>query len=159
MEETLWRKWYPRLAAYIRCSFPSLGEEAEDVVQDCFLRLMQVRLRDDPAPLFYRTTRNLCIDRLRKKKPLPLAEEAISIPDERSGTAEERMIAEETRSDVDRAMQSLTAADRELCFLRFYEDMKVREIAAMLGKPEGTVKFGLYRAREALRIALEGSHG
>jgi len=159
VEEALWRQWYPRLAAYIRCSFPSLGEETEDVVQDCFLRLLRVRLRGDPAPLFYRTTRNLCIDRLRKKKAVPLTDEAGSIPDERSDSAEDRMIAEETRSEIGRAMQSLAPADRELCFLRFYEDLKVREIALMLGKPEGTIKFSLFRAREALRIALEDSHG
>lgn len=34
--------------------------------------------------------------------------------------------------------------DRQLLFLRFYESLRVREIAGIVGQPEGTVKYRLH---------------
>lgn len=51
---------------------------------------------------------------------------------------------------------SLPGKYREVVVLYYYEDMKVREIAALLGIPEASVSTRLRRARAMLKIELEG---
>jgi len=52
------------------------------------------------------------------------------------------------------AVSDLPVAFREVITLRFEEEMKLEEIASVLGLPMGTVKTRLHRAMKALRISL-----
>ena len=52
-------------------------------------------------------------------------------------------------------VENLPKACREVCQLRFYEGMKVREIAERLGISEGTVKAQLHRALHTIKEALK----
>ena len=52
--------------------------------------------------------------------------------------------------------KNLPDAQREVITLFYLQDLKIKEIAEILGKPENTVKVTLMRAREALKSMLEG---
>ncbi len=58
--------------------------------------------------------------------------------------------------DLRRAIKNLPEAQREVITLFYLQDLKIKEIAEILGKPENTVKVTLMRAREALKKQLEG---
>ncbi|HIZ30962.1 MAG TPA: RNA polymerase subunit sigma-24, partial [Candidatus Fournierella merdipullorum] len=45
---------------------------------------------------------------------------------------------------------------KEVILLHYYQQLKVNEIAAVLGAPQSTVSIRLRRAREALKKRLEG---
>ncbi len=77
-----------------------------------------------------------------------------SEPEERlfAAAAPDDSEARELRSFV----LSLPGKYREVVVLYYYEDMKVREIAALLGIPVASVSTRLRRARAMLRIELEG---
>ena len=64
-------------------------------------------------------------------------------------------MSRESGDEARAAMEALPPGDRELCFLRYFEELSVRDIARLVGKSEGTVKFGLFRARGKIRKALE----
>ncbi|MER5689888.1 RNA polymerase sigma factor [Streptomyces sp. NPDC002205] len=56
-------------------------------------------------------------------------------------------------------LEELPAAQRQVLVLRFYADLPVRDIARMLGLPEGTVKSRLHAAAGALRSRLGSEEG
>ena len=62
--------------------------------------------------------------------------------------------ATEERVDILRALSALPRRQREATVLRYYLDMDVSEIAAVLRIHEGTAKTTLFRARHALAEAL-----
>ena len=134
-----------------RAALAILGDpqEAEDVVQEAFLRLWE----KDPAfesPAHQRSwllkvTVNGCKSRLRapwRRRTAPLLE---SYP-----------AADEEEQAVLEVIQSLPPKDRAALHLYYYEGYQTAEIAAMTGWREGTVRSRLARAREKLRELLKG---
>lgn len=71
---------------------------------------------------------------------------------QREGLDEEEMnsICDMLRHEVD----NLPKACREICQLRFYEGLKIREIAQRLNISEGTVKAQLHRALQSIKGAM-----
>ena len=127
-----------RLAHLLTGSAPA----AEDVVQDAFVRLHPVLDRvDDPGAYLRRTVVNLCHSQHR-----------------RSGV-ERRWLARQPPADVVltpemdetwRALARLSPAQRQVLVLRFYLDLRVEDIADLLGLRAGTVKSTLHRGLAAL---------
>lgn len=137
-------------------------DEAEDVVQETFVRAYE-RLGDfDPEYRFYtwvyRIARNRCLNILRRRRVWGLVtlsdpERAPALPAaERSDrSAEDHELA---RALVE-CRGTLPADQREVFDLRHADDLSYREIAAAVGAPEGTVMSRLARAREKMRACLE----
>jgi RNA polymerase sigma-70 factor (ECF subfamily) len=61
----------------------------------------------------------------------------------------------EGRMQVREAISALDHKYREAIVLFYYEEFSIKEMAQLLGVPEGTVKNRLHRAREKLRLLLE----
>jgi len=73
-----------------------------------------------------------------------------------SGTSPSgRVLREELRQRVRRALDQLAPADREILVMRHLEQLQVSEIAALLGITEAAVKMRRLRAAERLRALLE----
>jgi RNA polymerase sigma factor (sigma-70 family) len=68
--------------------------------------------------------------------------------------ADARLIAEEERRRVHRAIAALPAQFREVIVLREFHDLDYRAIADVVGAPIGTVMSRLARARERLKDGL-----
>lgn len=130
-----------------------LGSEADcaDAAQNALLRAWEKQhtLRDTA---YFKTwlTRiliNECRVMLRQRaRFVPLEEEAA-----------EGEIAPERDSGLYEAVMGLDVKYRVPFVLYYIEGFRTREIASMLKMPEGTVKTRLRRAREILRIELEGA--
>jgi RNA polymerase sigma-70 factor (ECF subfamily) len=52
-------------------------------------------------------------------------------------------------------MQQLPGELRDVLYFYYYKDMQYEDIAKLIGKPTGTVKSRLFRAKEELRAFLE----
>ena len=123
---------------------------AEDVVQTVFEKLMEKRPRftspEHEKAWLIRTAINLCLSDLRaqsRHRQEPLDENlAVSL-------------GEETFEGLS-AVQALPVPDRYAVYLYYYEGYAIKEIARMLGEPEGTVAARLSRARKKLKRLLEG---
>ncbi len=130
-----------------RAALAILGDrqEAEDAVQDAFLRFLEKapRTLDNPGAWLLRVLVNGCKSRLRlawrRVGPLP---ETLPAPG-----PEEREEMEE--------LWSLPPEDRAVLHLHYYEGYSTDEIARMLGQRPGTVRSRLSRARGKLRKLLE----
>lgn len=144
------------------------AQEAEDIVQETFLRVYTNLNRYDDNLKFstwiYRIGTNLCIDRLRKRKASYSLDAEVSdsegadwyslLPsDER--TPEGELILSETQEQVRRAVDALPEKYKSAVILRYMHDMSLQEIAEVLDMPVTTVKTRVHRGREYLRERLE----
>jgi RNA polymerase sigma-70 factor (ECF subfamily) len=139
-------------------------EDAEDMVQETFLRVHRARASFDPARAafstwLYQIALNLCRSRLRQRHWtfVPWGEapgQQKTIPDLAPGP-EKLALRQEFQQALWSAVQRLNDRQREVIVLYYYLDLSSREIAEILGIPEGTVYSRLHHARRALRIELE----
>jgi RNA polymerase sigma-70 factor, ECF subfamily len=142
--------------------------QAEDVVQDTFLSVMTHRMtfegRSRIGTWIYRIAYNASLERLRKKKEVPLAleekdddDEFIPLPQslvEWRWTPEELLVNSEGQKILDKAIQTLSPALRAVFLLRDVEELSIEETAEALGLSASAVKVRLHRARLALREQL-----
>lgn len=125
-------------------------EDVEDVVQEAYLKLYQVRRRLDDArsvPLYLRTIAINCARRkLRRTHPLvPPVENEDSL--ETDGMEE----------SVREALEEMSPEDRLVLGLFYGEQASIQEICRVTGDREGTIKSRLSRARDKLREVMD--HG
>lgn len=147
----------PRLRRYATAWLHNAAD-ADDLVQDCIERAL--RRQDslqDPARLgawLLAILHNLHLSNLRRARRRGPALAVDSLADDLALSAppEDRG---EIRNFV-RAMETLSEDHRQILLLVGLEGLTYREIADLLEVPIGTVMSRLARARERLRIALEG---
>lgn len=139
------------------------GAEAEDVAQEAMLRLWRVApdWREGEAKVstwLYRVTVNLCTDRLRRRRPLPL-EEAGDVAEDRPGVLS-AMIETDRQAAVQRGVQDALARlperQRQAVVLRHLEGLGNPEIAAIMGIGVEAVESLTARGKRALAAALSG---
>ena len=131
--------------AMTRLSSPA---DAEDVVQEVFLKLLTTRphfrdLEHEKAWLIV-TARNVCKNELARarRREVPLEEApAHYVPE---------------LSDTLLALRSLPEKYRLPLYLYYYEGYSTAETAEMLGKPAATVRSDLRRGRERMKALLGG---
>lgn len=61
----------------------------------------------------------------------------------------------EEKLDLAKALDQLPEKQKSVIILKYYEDMKISEIASVLELPEGTVKAYLHKGKEKLRALLK----
>lgn len=134
-------------------------DEAEDVVQETFIRAWQRRgdLRDPAAvmPWLSRIARNAARDRLRWWRRRPEKARTEVEPAGAATPADHALIGAERAAEVRRALDVLSEKHRVILLLREVEDMSYEQIAELLGVPVGTVESRLHRARAALAARLD----
>ena len=140
---------------------------AEDLTQECFLRVWRARGGYLPAAMFrtwiFTIARRLALDAAKRRRI-----ETVSLIDEHdhadcraqfadnveSGVPvdpEQILLAQELRDVLDCALQELPADLQEVVILRDLEHLDYAHIAAIVGCPLGTVKSRLNAARSRLR--------
>jgi RNA polymerase sigma-70 factor (ECF subfamily) len=128
--------------------------EAEEVVQEAFLRVWQKApswRKDGGARVstwLARVIVNLCIDRRRRARSVPL-EEVPEMPDP-SPRADETLALEERRQRVAAALAELPDRQRAAVVLSYYEGLSNAEVAGALEISIGAVESLLVRARRSL---------
>ncbi|HSL31523.1 MAG TPA: sigma-70 family RNA polymerase sigma factor [Anaerolineales bacterium] len=139
-------------------------EEALDLAQETFVRawtaLPNFRGQSKFRTWLYRITTNLCYNRLPglRRSLSDLGNDVIAELPETNPTFDNPahgLESHELRAYLHRAIDDLDEKYRLLISLRYQHEMSYEEIAGMLNLPLGTVKTGLFRAREQLRQALE----
>ncbi|MFB5677627.1 RNA polymerase sigma factor SigW [Paenibacillus terreus] len=142
--------------------------EAEDMVQETFLRVYRNLDKYDPNQKFstwiYRIATNLCIDRLRRRKPTYSLDAEINEQEGSDGyamlpsderTPEGETLLLETQTQIREAIDSLPAKYKSIMVLRYLQDMSLQEISDVLNLPVTTIKTRVHRGREFLRKKLE----
>jgi RNA polymerase sigma-70 factor, ECF subfamily len=133
--------------------------EAEDVVQDVFVRVLEHRrslsaIRDMRVWLI-RIAWNLAIDRRRRINPDQMDENFARALVAKSVPADEAIDEAQRMHSVLRELERLPKMERHVMLLSVVEDLGTAELAEVLGRSESAVRALLFRARTRLRERLE----
>ena len=138
---------------------------AEDILQETFLRVYTYADRIDETmplgPWLYRVTVNLAYSWTNRFKRWWHSLQDTLDRLAQSGQCQPEAVAEEHewQQVLRRAIDALSPRHRVVIILYYLEGLSLKEIAQVMGVPEGTVKSRLHYARESLRKAmLEREH-
>ena len=132
--------------------------EAEDVMQETFLRALQHRRKlkevDCARAWLLRVVWNLSMDRKRRVPAFQLDEKFAMVIASQEVSADQRITDAEDLARVLAAMDKLPKLERSVLLLTAFEELSVTEIATALGKSASSVRSLTYRAREHLQQRL-----
>jgi RNA polymerase sigma-70 factor (ECF subfamily) len=133
---------------------------AEDIVQEALVQMWKhlpsFRLKSSVKTWMVRIVINEVKQQFRKKQVLMVPLEQVSeiaVDFDEAATA---MIQNEERQHLKQALEQLPAEQKEAVILRYFSDLTVPEIAAVMGEREGTIKSRLSRALDRLGKILHG---
>jgi RNA polymerase sigma factor (sigma-70 family) len=123
---------------------------AEDVVQDVFAAAQRAALPDDPGAYLRTAVVNRARSVLRRRqvaRAFGVRSTVVDLAD----AADEDVLRTERRTRLLAAIAALPARQKEVVVLRYYEDLRVAEIATVLGISPAAVSTSLARALDALK--------
>lgn len=141
--------------------------EAEDIAQEAFIRayvnIQSYNINLKFSTWLYRIATNLCIDRIRKKKPDYYLDAEVAGTDgltmysqipSKTSLPEDDIESLELQDTIQRAISKLPEKYRSVIVLKYIEELSLNEISEILDMPLGTVKTRIHRGRETLRKQL-----
>jgi RNA polymerase sigma-70 factor (ECF subfamily) len=152
--EELFSSSYPRLAGWIRRLVDD-DETAHEIASEAFTRLLaRWSSLENPQSYLYMIATNLIRDHWRRTE-----RERRAIRTVTASFAEDPVSHPAEDVDVRNLIQDLPQRMRNAFLLHYYAGFGVREVAALLGRPEGTIKADLFQARNRLKATMGESDG
>ncbi|MBT3291043.1 MAG: RNA polymerase sigma factor [Victivallales bacterium] len=137
------------------------SEDAADACQTCFAKafaaMPTLPQLDRFYPWFYRVLRNFCLNQLARRNTREREADSVQRHEEtqRGATPPDLLCIQTDENQlVQRALTHLSAEHREVLCMKYFQQVRYRQIAETLGIPEGTVMSRLYHARRAFRQAF-----
>lgn len=147
-------------------------EEAEDLFQEAFVRVLRAAKKYEPRAAFstwlYTIARNLCLDRIKKIKGLPTLpldgakDKEGSLKEVLPGTGVDpgdAAMTSEMATVVKGALFELPPKKREVLVLRVFQGLPYEEIARIVSAPLGTVKYRIHDAMKSLSTIVHDAVG
>lgn len=158
-ENRFFERLYERYSdkVYHKClSFVKDSAKAEDLTHDIFLKLIFKlgTFKEDAkfSTWLYSITYNHCMDQLRsnKKRGEVFKEEPIEVPDDVD--LNNIFDGEDVQAkNLKAALDQLTVEEKGVLFMKYMDDLSIRDIADIFKVTESAVKMRLLRSREKLR--------
>lgn len=153
---------YDRLASRVyRFALFRVGNraDAEDLMQRTFLKMIETlpRYQQRGIPFeawFFRLARNSVIDHLRRRRAHEPLAALVGTEDAGPSPEDSAELAAEFQR-IREAIETLTPIQQEVIAYRFTAGLTPREVGALMGKREGTVRALQFRALQALRRSLD----
>ena len=159
--EYICKHYQRRITFYVSQIIPRDHDYYQDVCQEVMLKVYNHLDTFNPLHSFkawlFQIARHQCLDlvkskeekrrKLRQGDPDLIGSGAVGDP-------EQRLLRQELRERIDRVIGALPPLEREICYLRFYENLKYREIGAIIGLDVGAVKAKIHSLKVDLRRQL-----
>ena len=152
---------YSALLKRVARSVTHDASEAEDVVQETFLRVLRHENKlaelQNARRWLVRITWNLALDRKRRAKRRNQSddfEEVARLLTTGALSAETALIAAQRHSRILRLIDTLPAKERKVLLLSGVSELSSAEIALVLKTTDSTIRSRLYRARKALQVLI-----
>ena len=142
---------------YLAYSYTKNEQDALDVVQDsiqkALLSLSTLRDEKQLKSWFYKIVVCTSIDFLRKHN------RELVVDDEKLAIITPQKVDTYNNVDLTNALNNLSRTYREVIILRYFEDLKIEDVAHILEININTAKSRLYKALKLLRIQLQDEEG
>lgn len=140
------------------------AEEARELTQDVFLKAFRALGsfdgRSGLATWLFRIAYNTALSHVRRRRPrhAEIDERRLAaLPDEEADRLEAHAAHEHRIEALTRAVEKLTAEERALVTLFYYDDLSVAACACVTGLSEANVKVRLHRIRKKLYLLVKDS--
>jgi RNA polymerase sigma-70 factor (ECF subfamily) len=154
----LTQRYLPRV---FRHAYRMLGDsaEAEDVAQEAMMRLWRVapdwRVGEAQVNTWlYRVTANLCIDRLRQRRPVDI-DDAVEAEDDAPTVLDQIQVRSRVKA-LQQALTTLPTRQRQAVVLRHMDGLSNTEIAAIMEISPRAVESLTARGKRSLSALLSG---
>lgn len=152
--EEIYKKYADKVYRYFWYRTGHQKDTAEDLTQETFLRAFKHLAHFQNRGYSYLSyllaiAHNVLANYYRSHKMIPLsAFEGIDIPfpEEITSYLEKKITIEQ----LQKALNTLSAAEKEITLMRYRDEMSIKEISKITGKSENAVKLILSRARKKL---------
>jgi len=132
-------------------SYVKNADDALDIVQESVYKAISsmdsLKNPDYLKTWFYRIVVNTSLDFLRRQK------RNVAVGEEILGSFDFGAVDSYGDFDLQRALDNLPEKYRTIVVLRYFEDLKIDEIAEILNENVNTVKTRLYKSLEILRVS------
>lgn len=160
--DILVRKYYSVIYQFCYRRLNGDTDTAADITQDVFLKLLEnihtVRMLGKFQNYLLTIAANTCNNYFKKAKPTYTDLNALDIIDDTNDTLE-KVIENENKIEVRRALHSLPDYQKEVIILRFYHNLKIREIAKITKSNIPTVKSRLRQGLQKIERYLKDFKG
>jgi RNA polymerase sigma-70 factor (ECF subfamily) len=137
-------------------SYVKNADDALDIVQESIYKAVSsiesLKNHSYIKTWFYRIVVNTSLDFLRQRKKVVVVEEEVL------SSFDESKVDTYADLDLQRAIEKLPLSYRSIIVLRFFEDLKIEEVAEVLDINVNTVKTRLYKALEKLRLEIKNQN-
>ncbi|RDW17092.1 RNA polymerase subunit sigma-70 [Oceanobacillus chungangensis] len=138
---------YKTAIAYLRNQDDAI-EALQEVTYRAYKNIRMVKEATYIKTWLIRIMINYCNDQLKRNKQIVINDEII---------VTHGIFENYTEMELRDAMQDLDERSREILMMKYFHDLKIKEIALVLECPEGTVKTWLNKALKELRKRIDGS--
>lgn len=166
-------KRYDRHVISIAYSYRNSKDDANDIYQEVFLRVFKgiknFEFRSEFSTWLYRITTNVCITFKRKEKRDKMESldnnyfesenETLKDHIEGNENADDLVVNNELKSRLNDVINILPERQRMAFTLKYYEGLKIKEIAEMMNCQEGTIKRYLFNTTNLMREKLQPLYG
>jgi RNA polymerase sigma factor (sigma-70 family) len=155
----LYDEFFDRVNRYLRYRVHNTWD-ADDLTTTVFLKALEKfdqYSRTSPfASWIFRIAHNTFVDFIRKNREMPMDQEEFlgGAPDDTWQPERHVLTNEEIQLLRDR-LDLLTQDQRDVLTLRYFADLKINQVAEVLGKTESSVKMISYRASQQLQKMYE----
>lgn len=160
--DLLVRKYYGSIYRFCYRRLNGDVDTAADITQDVFLKLLEnihaVRMFGKFQNYLLTIAANTCKNYFKKAKPIYTDLNTLDITDD-TGDVLERMIENENTIEIRKALHLLPDYQKEVIILRFYHDLKIREIAKITKSNVPTVKSRLRQGLQKIKRYLKDFEG
>lgn len=158
--DELYERYVQRLLRYFHRMLAANEEQAQDFLQETFLRVIEKRSSFDPTGRFstwiFAIAHNLCCNEYRRREVREKAPlEGANFMPVRNVEPDEELQRRLFAESLDTELRRLDENKRSLFLLRFQEGFSVTQISHILNLPVGTIKSRLHNTCRQLAKSLE----
>ena len=151
--ETLFKRYYTVLYKFT-CRIINDPQEAENVVQDLFVRFwekrLEINIESSLKSYLFTSAKNHALNYIKRERRLTLLDDNSELEKETAESPESVLIKDETVIAVRNAIYKLPEKCREIYLMKKYDDLSYQEIAVILKISVNTVKTQMKRALKSL---------
>lgn len=156
----LYDEYFDRVNRYLRCRANNIWD-ADDLTTTVFIKALekfhQYDRKNPFASWIFRIAHNAFIDYLRKKREFPMEPNSWMMDeDDETWQPEKKALTKEEIQYLHEKMNRLSQDQRDVLTLRYFGDLKISQIAEVVGKSESAVKMISYRGLRQLQKLYEG---
>lgn len=156
----IWNNYKKKVSFYISNIIPYNHPYFEDLLQEVMIKIHKNLHTFNPLYSFkawvYKIARNHSLDYLKNKQNTLHSSDGLDNADDmKINNPEEIIILDSMLNQIDQFINSLESKDREIAYLRFYEDIRYKDISEIVNMNTNTVKSRVRSIKKNIREKLK----